>query len=74
MGSLITRGNFLLFASLLMTLVGLALIFVNQLGHLGKISGDLLLGNGGFLFYSPFLIALILSVLLTLLINATVRG
>ncbi len=64
-----TLGRFLILIGLLIVGVGLLLLFAEKLPWLGKLPGDILIKKGKWTFYFPLATSLLLSVLLTLLLN-----
>ena len=61
-------GRFLLMAGGVLVLVGVVFLFADKL-PLGRLPGDFTLGGGGFKFYVPVATCIILSILVTLVIN-----
>lgn len=57
----------LIFAGLLLVLVGLVLVFAGRIPWLGRLPGDVVYRRGNFTFYFPLVTSLLLSLLLTLL-------
>lgn len=62
-------GKFLLMAGIVMTLAGLALVFLPRIGFFGKLPGDIMVKKGNFTFYFPLATSLILSILLSILFS-----
>ncbi|MBI1783827.1 DUF2905 domain-containing protein [Candidatus Sumerlaeota bacterium] len=59
----------LMIGGILMILAGLAWEFGSRFLHLGKLPGDISIERGNFRFYFPFATSVILSLILTILIN-----
>jgi len=64
-----TFGRILILAGLLIALVGLILTFAPRLPLLGKLPGDLSFKWGSACVYIPVATCVILSVLLTIILN-----
>ncbi len=63
-----TFGRLLLIGGGLIAFVGLLFILLNRLG-LGRLPGDILIQRDNFTFYFPLATMIIVSILLTLLVN-----
>ena len=61
-------GRALIGLGLLLALVGAVLLVGGRLG-LGRLPGDLVLRRQGFTFYAPLATSIVVSLLLTLLLN-----
>ncbi|UCE19070.1 MAG: DUF2905 domain-containing protein [Gemmatimonadota bacterium] len=66
-------GKIILFAGLLLTLLGAALLLAGKVPFLGRLPGDIHIHKPGFSFHFPIMTCLILSVLLTVLLNIFLR-
>lgn len=66
-------GKFLIFAGIILAVVGLFLTFFDKLSFLGKLPGDIYIKKKNFIFYFPLATSIILSILLTLIINLIIR-
>lgn len=66
-------GKMLLVAGGGIALAGVAVILFSQTGLIGKLPGDILIKKENFTFYFPVVTFLILSVVLTILINLIIR-
>jgi len=62
-------SRFLILFGLLMVLLGLLIFFSNKLGFLGKLPGDIFIKTENFNIYIPITSSIILSIVLTALIN-----
>ncbi|HEX8355922.1 MAG TPA: DUF2905 domain-containing protein [Segetibacter sp.] len=63
-------GKFIVIAGLVIVLAGLAVYFFhNKLHWLGRLPGDISIEKGNFKFYFPLVTMLLLSMLLTIIIN-----
>ncbi len=62
-------GRMLVFFGLVLAGVGLVLWLGGQLFNLGRLPGDIYIKKGNFAFYFPLATSIILSILLTLLLN-----
>ncbi|HXG23020.1 MAG TPA: DUF2905 domain-containing protein [Chthonomonadales bacterium] len=65
-------GRTLVFLGILLVLVGLGIMFWSRLG-LPRLPGDILIQRGSFSFYFPLMTSLILSIVLTILLNLIIR-
>ncbi|MEE9215066.1 MAG: DUF2905 domain-containing protein [Thermodesulfobacteriota bacterium] len=62
-------SRFLILFGLLMVLLGLLIFFSNEFGFLGKLPGDIFIKTANFNIYIPITSSIILSIVLTALIN-----
>lgn len=62
-------GKILLIVGGAIVILGLILIFAEHVPFLGKLPGDIVIKRDGFSFYFPIVTFLILSILLTIIIN-----
>ena len=62
-------GKLLLVFAVVLGVVGLLLIIMGYVPFLGKLPGDLVVRRGGVTFFFPIATSIILSVVLTALIN-----
>jgi len=62
-------GKLLLLLAGVFGVVGLVLLLLGQVPFLGKLPGDLVIRRGGVSFFFPIVTGIILSVVLTVLIN-----
>ena len=62
-------GKILLIIGGVVVILGLILIFSQHIPFLGKLPGDILVKKDGFSFYFPIVTFLILSVLITIIVN-----
>lgn len=65
-------GRLLLIFAGVLLLVGLALIVAEKLG-LGRLPGDLVVERKGFRLYAPIATSILISVVLTVLLNLVFR-
>jgi len=66
-------GRVLIITGIVILGLGLLLAFGGRIPLLGKLPGDILIKKDGFTFYFPVVTFLLLSVILTLLINFILR-
>lgn len=66
-------GKVLLLGGVFLAVLGLLLIFGQKIPFLGRLPGDILIQKGSFRFFFPIVSTLILSAVLTILINLIVR-
>jgi hypothetical protein len=62
-------GKLLLLLAGVLGVVGLVLLLLGQVPFLGKLPGDLVIRRGGVSFFFPIVTCIVLSVVLTVLIN-----
>ncbi len=62
-------GKILLIVGGVIVVLGLILIFSPHIPFLGKLPGDIFIKRDGFSFYFPIVTLLLLSALLTIIIN-----
>ncbi|MGA9348326.1 MAG: DUF2905 domain-containing protein [Anaerolineae bacterium] len=70
-----TMGKMLILVGLFVLLVGLIMTFAPKLRipFLGRLPGDIRIEREGFSFYFPIVTCILLSILLTLLLNVIAR-
>lgn len=66
-------GKLLLIFGGLIALLGLILIFSQHIPFLGRLPGDIIIKRDGFSFYFPIVTLLLLSILLTIILNLVFR-
>jgi hypothetical protein len=62
-------GKILLIVGGIIVILGLILIFSQHIPFLGKLPGDIFVKRDGFSFYFPIVTLLILSILITIIVN-----
>jgi len=62
-------GKILLIVGGIIVILGLILIFSQHIPFLGKLPGDILVKRDGFSFYFPIVTLLVLSLLITIIVN-----
>jgi hypothetical protein len=62
-------GKILLIVGGSIVLLGLILVFSQHIPFLGKLPGDIFIKRDGFSFYFPIVTFLIVSVLITIIVN-----
>ncbi|TMB00138.1 MAG: DUF2905 domain-containing protein [Deltaproteobacteria bacterium] len=62
-------GRLLIVLGAAATLIGLLLVLVPRLPWLGRLPGDILIRRGTFTFYFPLVTCVVVSVILTLILN-----
>lgn len=76
MGELSGLGRLLIVAGLAMALVGFVLVVAPRLpglNKLGRLPGDLLMERGSFTMFVPFVSSIVISVILTIVVNLAIR-
>ena len=66
-------GRTLILFGLVLVVVGGLILLAGRLPDLGRLPGDILVRRGSFTFYMPLATSLIVSLLLTLLLNLIFR-
>jgi len=66
-------GKILLIAGGIIIAVGLLLTFSNHIPFLGKLPGDIVIKKENFTFYFPLVTFLLISIILTVIINIILR-
>jgi hypothetical protein len=66
-------GKLLIFAGVFIIVLGLLVMFWSKIPFLGKLPGDILLQKEGFQFFFPIVTCLLISVILTVVINLVMR-
>ncbi len=62
-------GKILLIVGGIIIILGLVLVFSNHIPFIGKLPGDIFVGKDGFSIYFPIVTLLILSILVTVIVN-----
>jgi len=66
-------GKFLVLFGIIIIIVGLILILFPKIPFLGKLPGDILIKRDNFTFYFPLATSIILSLILTIILNLLLR-
>jgi hypothetical protein len=66
-------GKLLIPAGAFLAFFGLLLVFWQRIPFLGKLPGDIFLQKGSFQFFFPIVTCLIISLLLTLILNFVIH-
>ena len=66
-------GKILLIVGGIIIVAGLVLTFSNHIPFLGKLPGDIVVKKDNFSFYFPLVTFLIISIVLTIIINVALR-
>jgi len=66
-------GRALVVFGAVIVLVGVLLMFAGKVPWIGKLPGDIVVRKGNFTVYAPLMTGLILSILLTLILNLWAR-
>lgn len=62
-------GRLLIIAGVFLVVFGLIVTFGSKIPFLGKLPGDILIKRDGFTFYFPIVTSIIVSILLTVILN-----
>ena len=73
MGDLSALGKMLIFAGLLLAAVGLLLVIGGRWPWFGRLPGDIVIQKRHFTFYFPVVTCIVVSVVLSLLLNLLFR-
>jgi hypothetical protein len=66
-------GKFLILIGVVIVALGLLLTLLPKLPYLGKLPGDIYIKKGNFTFYFPLATCILLSILLTIILNLIFR-
>jgi len=66
-------ARWLIFVGGAMVVIGLLLLLAGRLPGLGRLPGDIMIQKGNFTFFAPLGTMLLLSIILTILLNLVVR-
>jgi hypothetical protein len=66
-------GRFLILLGVVAVVAGVALLYLPRIPWLGRLPGDIVLRRDGFTFYFPLATSIIVSIVLTLLLNLFLR-
>jgi len=66
-------GRTLILFGLILVAVGALIVLAGKLPGIGRLPGDILVRRGSFTFYMPLATSLIVSLLLTLILNLIFR-
>ena len=66
-------GKILVLIGAFVVILGLLLVFWDRIPFLGRLPGDIFLQKGNFKFFFPVATCLVISALLTIVINIIVR-
>lgn len=67
-------GKMIILAGVFLVILGLLLTFSNKIPFIGKLPGDFVFKRENFSFYFPLATSIILSVILTLVLNFLMRS
>ena len=67
-------GKIIIFIGVFLVIFGLLLTISNKIPFIGKLPGDFVFKRDNFSFYFPLATSIILSILLTLVLNFLLRG
>jgi len=73
MESLQALGRLLIVMGLLLAILGVLLVLAGRIPFIGRLPGDIVYQRGNFTLYIPLMTMLILSLLLTILLNLLFR-
>jgi hypothetical protein len=66
-------GRFVLIAGLVLVFVGALLMLGGRIPWLGRLPGDVVIQRDGFTFFFPLVTMLVVSVVLTIILNIAAR-
>jgi hypothetical protein len=66
-------GKILLVTAAMLAILGLVLLLAGRVGFLGKLPGDILIKRENFTLYFPLTTFVVLSLVLTILVNLIIR-
>ncbi len=62
-------GKVLVIVGAIIIVLGIVLIFSGRIPILGRLPGDIIIRRDGFTFYFPIVTSILISILLTIIIN-----
>lgn len=65
-------GRIFIFLGILLVVFGLIFTFLDKIPFLGQLPGGINIGKGNFRFYFPLVTSIVLSLLLTIIINVII--
>ncbi|MCL5781419.1 hypothetical protein P378_12575 [Desulforamulus profundi] len=68
-----SMAKMLVFAGMILVLIGGLLLLAGKIPGIGKLPGDIFVQRGNFTFYFPVVTSIVLSILLTILLNLFFR-
>ncbi len=66
-------GKFLIFIGLITVIIGVVFIFLPKIPHIGRLPGDIYIKKGNFTFYFPLATSILISIILTIILNLIFR-
>lgn len=66
-------GRLLLIIGVIVTVIGLVLLFADRIPFIGRLPGDIVIKRKNFVFYFPLMTSIIISVLLTVVLSLISR-
>ncbi|ACK42882.1 MULTISPECIES: DUF2905 domain-containing protein [Dictyoglomus] len=66
-------GKWLILFGFILILLGLIFVFMDKIPFLGKLPGDIRIERKNFIFYFPLTTSILLSLILTIIINIILR-
>lgn len=66
-------GKTIIIIGLVMVVIGVVMVFGGKLFGLGRLPGDIMIQKENFSFYFPVVTCIILSILLTIILNILAR-
>ena len=73
MGDFSSFGKMLIGLGAFLLIMGLVLLLFNKVAGIGRLPGDFYFNKGNFTFYFPLATSIILSILLTIILNLVIR-
>jgi len=73
MGSFYELGKLVLVGGLVLAVIGLVMMLTGKFLSLGRLPGDIFIQKGNYSFYFPLLSSIILSIILTVVLNLFFR-
>jgi hypothetical protein len=72
-GEFTAIAKFLIITGIVLTIAGIILMFAGKIPYLGKLPGDIYVKKDNFVFYFPLVTSIIISVILTIILNFFLR-
>lgn len=66
-------GKYLILTGFFIVILGLLIVFWNNIPFLGKLPGDIFIQKGNFRFFFPVATSLLISIILTIIFNLIIH-
>lgn len=66
-------AKFIIFIGVILVLIGVLISLLGRVPGIGRLPGDILIKRDGFTFYFPLATSILISILLTIILNLLLR-